>query len=108
MYCTYCGKELAGGFRFCPECGKANAPESGPPPGTMPGGGPKRRLSRSMADKKIAGVCAGIASYLGWDVTLVRILFLLGILAHGLSILLYLICWVAMPRDESPAYAAAS
>lgn len=32
MYCPNCGKELPGGSKFCPECGKATAPAETPPP----------------------------------------------------------------------------
>lgn len=36
-----------------------------------------RRLTRSVEDAKIAGVCAGIAKYMGWDVALVRVGYVL-------------------------------
>lgn len=89
MFCTSCGNEIKAGERFCAQCGRPHSPAQ--PPGA-------RRLELDQAGKKIAGVCSGIAGYLGWDVTLVRILFLLGILLHGASLLVYLICWIAMPR----------
>jgi len=54
---------------------------------------------RSMTDKKIAGVCAGIARQYGWDVTLVRLAFLLGIVFHGAGLLIYLLAWITMPSD---------
>jgi phage shock protein C len=56
-----------------------------------------KRLHRSSSDKKIAGVCGGIAAYLGWDPTLVRLLWILLTLAGGSGILIYLILWVVMP-----------
>jgi phage shock protein PspC (stress-responsive transcriptional regulator) len=40
----------------------------------------------------IAGVCGGLARWLGWDVTIVRLLYIPGILT-------YLILWLVMPRD---------
>ncbi|WP_243049250.1 PspC domain-containing protein [Dyella sp. RRB7] len=56
-----------------------------------------KRLHRSSTDRKIAGVCGGIADYLGWDPTLVRLLWILLTLAGGSGILIYLILWVVMP-----------
>jgi phage shock protein C len=56
-----------------------------------------KRLHRSSSDKKIAGVCGGIAAYLGWDPTVVRLLWILLTLAGGSGILIYLILWVVMP-----------
>ena len=60
-----------------------------------------RRLTRSR-DKMIAGVCAGIAEYFGWDVTLFRIVFVLAsILSVAFpGILVYVVLWVVMPRPE--------
>jgi len=57
-----------------------------------------RRLKRS-SDKMIAGVCAGIAEYLGWDVTVVRVLYvLLSIFSAGFpGILVYIVFWLVMP-----------
>ena len=59
-----------------------------------------RRLTRSR-DKMIAGVCAGIAEYFGWDVTLFRIVFVLAsILSVAFpGILVYVVLWVVMPRS---------
>jgi phage shock protein PspC (stress-responsive transcriptional regulator) len=53
-----------------------------------------------MAEKKIAGVCSGIARYYGWDVTLVRVAFLTLVVFKGVGLLAYLIAWVCMPRDD--------
>ena len=60
-----------------------------------------RRLTRSR-NKMIAGVCAGIAEYFGWDVTLFRVVFVLvSILSVAFpGILVYLIMWVVMPRPD--------
>ena len=60
-----------------------------------------RPLSRS-SNKMIAGVCAGIAEYFGWDVTLFRVVFVLvSILSVAFpGILVYLILWIVMPRPE--------
>jgi phage shock protein PspC (stress-responsive transcriptional regulator) len=100
MFCTHCGNEISNNERFCAQCG--NPANPAPTPGAT-----TRRLALDIANKKIAGVCAGIAAYLGWDVTLIRILFLAGIFASGASILVYLVCWIAMPRNDAPAFSVA-
>ena len=60
-----------------------------------------RRLTRSRR-KMIAGVCAGIAEYFGWEVTLFRVMFVLvSILSVAFpGILVYLVLWIVMPRPE--------
>jgi phage shock protein PspC (stress-responsive transcriptional regulator) len=51
--------------------------------------------------KKIAGVCAGLAQYFDVDVTLVRLLVVLGIFfSCGLVLLAYIVAWIIMPRDS--------
>ncbi len=61
----------------------------------------QKRLRRS-SDQMIAGVCAGIAEYLGLDVTLVRVGYvLLSILSVGFpGLLLYIILWFVMPKNH--------
>jgi phage shock protein C len=56
-------------------------------------------LTRSRSNRIIAGVCAGIAEWLGWDPTLVRILYvLLSILSVAFpGILVYVVLWLIMP-----------
>ena len=56
-----------------------------------------RRLFRSP-DSIIAGVCAGVAEYFGLDVSLVRIATLLLILFGGLSLWVYIILWLIVPK----------
>ena len=60
-----------------------------------------KRLTRS-SDKMIAGVCAGIADYLGWDPTLVRLAyFFLSVFTIAFpGIFAYIILWVVMPQAE--------
>jgi len=47
----------------------------------------------------IAGVCAGIADYFGWDRTLVRILTVASILIPGPQFLAYIVLWLLMPDE---------
>lgn len=61
---------------------------------------PRRRLLLSQTDKKLTGVCGGLAEYFDVDSTLVRIIFLvLTVFSLGMGgILLYLILWAVMPK----------
>lgn len=60
-----------------------------------------KKLYRSTADKKIAGVCGGIAKYLNIDSTVVRVVFVLLLLPGGLPGLVpYLILWIIMPEES--------
>jgi len=54
-----------------------------------------------MANRKIAGVCAGLANYLNLDATLVRIAMVTAAIAGGFGFIAYLIAWIAMPKDSS-------
>lgn len=59
-----------------------------------------KKLTRSTTDVKIAGVCAGIAEYLGIDPTVVRALYLVfTFFGAGSPILLYFILAVIMPEE---------
>jgi phage shock protein C len=60
---------------------------------------PENRLTRSETDKIIAGVCGGIAAYLGIDSVLVRLAFVVLLFASGIGFPIYLILWVIMPRE---------
>ncbi|WP_426661251.1 PspC domain-containing protein [Rhodanobacter aciditrophus] len=60
----------------------------------------EKRLCRSRQNRTLAGVCGGIAEYLGWDPTLVRVAWIILTLLGGSGILIYLILWLVMP--ESP------
>ena len=57
------------------------------------------RLTRSN-DKIIAGVCAGLADWLGWDPTLVRLLYVVVSLISAAfpGIIVYIILWIIMPK----------
>ena len=58
------------------------------------------RLTRSTSDRRIAGVCGGLAQYLNIDPTVVRILFLLALLCGSFGFWAYLIFWIAAPEDN--------
>jgi phage shock protein C len=65
---------------------------------------PSKKLHRSR-NKMIAGVCGGIAEWLGWDVTLVRVLYVLvSLVSVGFpGIVVYLLLWIIMPGPDRPA-----
>ena len=63
----------------------------------------EKRLVRNVQDKKIAGVCAGLADYFDIDPTLVRALWILFTLLGGSGILAYLIFWLIMPEAGTEA-----
>jgi phage shock protein PspC (stress-responsive transcriptional regulator) len=57
---------------------------------------------RSRDDRLIAGVCGGLAEWLGWDPTLVRVLFVLvSVLSAAFpGVLVYVVLWVLMPERD--------
>jgi phage shock protein PspC (stress-responsive transcriptional regulator) len=58
-----------------------------------------KQLTRSPDDRWIAGICGGLAEYTGIDATLIRVVLLLAtILGAGSLILVYLICWLIIPK----------
>ena len=59
---------------------------------------PYRRLTLSVQDKKIAGVCGGIAEYFSIDPTLVRLIMVILALLGGSGLLIYLVCWIMLPK----------
>lgn len=60
----------------------------------------QNRLYRSSTDVMIAGVCSGLARYLGIDPTLVRLFFvLLGLAGGGIGFLIYLLLWIVVPVE---------
>ena len=82
--------------------------------GDIPGAGtksaekPRKRLYRNPEGRFIGGVCSGLATYLNWDVTLIRIvllvLFLASFAAEQFLLVIpvaYLICWIAMPKADT-------
>ncbi len=59
-----------------------------------------KRLYRSVNDRKIAGVCGGIAEYFKIDPTIVRLIFFILLLPGGFPGLIpYLVLWVVVPSE---------
>ena len=65
--------------------------------------GPRPGLQRSREFRVLAGVCGGIAEWLGWSPTVVRVLFVVVSIASVAfpGILVYLALWVLMPSRSS-------
>ncbi len=96
MYCGSCGKEVPESFRYCSECGAPTTVAE-----RVYCQRPKRALQRPQSERKLAGVCAGIANYLDVDVTLIRIIFLcLLFWPPPVGGILYLVCWAVMPNER--------
>ena len=95
MACTRCQHELPDDANYCLNCGadqRAPSPRAGRP------------LRRSAADRKIAGVCGGLAEYLGVEVTIVRLVWVIVAIVPGAvfgGVIAYLIAWLLMPEDAS-------
>lgn len=62
----------------------------------------ERKLTRSN-DQVIAGVCAGLAEYFGWDIALVRLIYLLVSIFSAAfpGIIVYVILWIVMPERNN-------
>lgn len=62
------------------------------------------KLMRSRTDKKISGVCGGLAKYLGISSTIIRIIFVAALfLGYGSFILVYLAMAIVMPKEPVSA-----
>ena len=57
-----------------------------------------KKFYLSNTDKKIGGVCGGLAEHFNVDSTFVRLLFVLGALLGGFTVIAYLALWVISPR----------
>jgi phage shock protein C len=108
MFCTRCGFEMDGKASYCSQCGAATGSAEPRAESSGSAGSEFRaRLTRPRDEKKIAGVCAGFARYLGMDVTLVRILWLiLCFWPPCVGLIAYIICWIVMPKDPLPVSAS--
>ena len=58
------------------------------------------RLHKSTKDKKVAGVCGGIAEYLNTDPTIIRLVFALMVLGWGTGVLAYIVLALVLPEGN--------
>ena len=59
----------------------------------------EKKLYRSRYDKKLAGVCGGLAKYLNMDPTVVRVIWAVISVCAGAGILAYLVCALVIPEE---------
>ena len=97
MKCAECHREIDERWNFCSYCGARVRPVFS-----------HRRLMRSSADSKIAGVCGGLAEYLGIDSTVVRLFLVILAVVPGCivgGVIAYMAAWMIMPKAPAPVAA---
>ena len=62
----------------------------------------QKRYHLSQTDKKLGGVCGGIAEYFDVDPLLVRIAFIILFLGYGSGLLVYILLWLLAPKNHMP------
>jgi phage shock protein C len=96
MFCIQCGREIADSSNFCSSCGAGQRQRTA-----------HKQLTLSATDKKLAGVCGGIAEYLDVDPTIVRLIWVaLSVVPGGFvgGALAYFLAWIIIPK--APAFAS--
>src|SRR5579863_5054614 len=99
MFCMNCGREIAGSSNYCPACGGQQRQRTS-----------HKQLMLSATDKKLAGVCGGIAEYLDVDPTIVRLIWVaLSVVPGGFvgGALAYFLAWIIIPKAPAITSAAA-
>jgi phage shock protein C len=104
MYCTNCGTQIGDTDKYCRECAYETKVGREANRQSACAYEAPRRLYRVASQKRIAGVCSGLARYFEVDVTLVRLLVVAGTLCSGgLGLLAYIAAWIVMPRENEGA-----
>ena len=100
MNCNRCGAEIAEISNYCPSCGARQRSRAS-----------LKQLTLSNTNKKLAGVCGGIAEYLDVDATVVRLIWVaLSVIPGGLAggVIAYLLAWIIIPKGSALASAPTS
>ncbi|WP_177918102.1 PspC domain-containing protein [uncultured Eubacterium sp.] len=63
-----------------------------------------KKLYKSTTDRKLCGVCGGLAEYLNVDSTIVRLIWALVVCAGGAGVLAYIICALVIPDEPSQPF----
>ena len=91
MLCVHCQREVVDESVYCAFCGarqQGNRPQD------------NRRLRRSISEKRIAGVCGGLAEFFNVDSTAVRLLWI--VLSIFPGAIAYVVAWLIMPIVPVP------
>ena len=59
-----------------------------------------KKLHLSDKENMLCGVCGGIAESTGLDPVIIRLLFIGGMMFHGMTFILYIILWIIMPEED--------
>lgn len=97
MFCTHCGIQLGESEpNFCSGCGKPTVTGSARYDRPY-----ARRLERPWQGRRFAGVCAGFANYMDVDVTLIRVLAVIGMFfSVGTGLIAYVLASIIIPNEE--------
>ncbi len=58
----------------------------------------EKKLYRSNSNRMFAGVCGGLAEYIDFDASIIRILWALSVLLLGTGLLIYIVCAIIIPN----------
>ena len=100
MTCGHCQREISDESLFCQFCGADQRPA---PPAHE---ATREPLRRSLVERQVAGVCGGIAHYLGTDPVLVRLAWIILTIVPGsifLGVLAYIVAWLIVPEADPGA-----
>ena len=84
--------------RVTSQLGAPESPNAGPSPTYDDDAPVRKKVYRDYDNRRIAGVCAGLATYLDIDVVLARVLMLVALVAGTAGFWIYVICWIAVPK----------